>query len=253
MSVSLPLPPENLRIWVGPFSDAELFARSGEETLGEIITLCGLASNAQVLDVGCGCGRVARALARHLSSDGRYEGIDAAPFLIDWCKQQLEPLLPNFHFSFVDVRTPDRNPKGAIAPTAFRFPFASETFDLGIVSSVFTHMLPNEIANYVAELSRVLKPGGSCFVSVFLFDSEAELAVAEGATIFDFRHPIGPCLTFEPEHPEEGIACRKEWLLELFERSGFRVDVVQAGNWRRVRSYQISQDYLVARGHVTSS
>jgi predicted RNA methylase len=113
MPVPLPLPPENLRIWVGPFSDAELFTRSGEEMIAEIVTLCGLTPNAQVLDVGCGCRRLSRALSGHLGSEGRYEGFDVAPVLIDWCKQQLEPLLPNFHFSFVDVRTPDRNPREA--------------------------------------------------------------------------------------------------------------------------------------------
>jgi len=250
MPVPLPLPPENLRVLVGPFSDAELFSRSGEEMIADIVALCGLTANARVLDVGCGCGRLSRALSGPLGSEGRYEGFDVTPILIDWCKQQLEPLLPNFHFSFVDVRTPDRNPRGAIAPATFRFPFADNTFDLAIVSSVFTHMLPDEIANYVAELSRVLNPDGSCFMSVFLFDGEAALAVAEGSTIFDFRHAIGPCFTFEPEHPDEGIACQKQWLLELVERNGFRIDVVQAGNWRRVRSYQVSQDYVVARKHV---
>jgi SAM-dependent methyltransferase len=249
----LPIPPESLRIWVGPFSDAELFARSGEEMVAEIVCLCGVAPDAHVLDVGCGCGRLSRAFAGYLSSEGRYEGFDVAQVLIDWCKQQLEPQLPNFHFSFVDVRTRDRNPEGAVAPTAFRFPFADNTFDLAVVSSVFTHMLPDEIDNYTAQLSRVLKPTGRCFMSVFLFDSEAEAAVARGSTIFDFRHPIGPCLTFDRERPHEGIACRKPWFVELIERNGLRIDVVRPGSWRRVRSYQVSQDYVVARKHIFRS
>ena len=87
-------------------------------------------------------------------------------------------------------------------------------------------------------------------MSVFLFDVEAETAVATGSTIFNFRHAIGPCLTFDRERPEEGIACRKDWFLELIEANGFRVDAVQHGNWRRIRSHQISQDYVVARKHV---
>jgi hypothetical protein len=40
-TLDLPVPPESLRIWVGPFSDAELFVRSGEQTLNEIVDLCG--------------------------------------------------------------------------------------------------------------------------------------------------------------------------------------------------------------------
>ena len=133
---------------------------------------------------------------------------------------------------------------------AFRFPFSDNRFDLAVACSVFTHMLPDEIENYVAEVFRILKTGGRCFMSVFLFDVEAETAVATGSTIFDFCHPIGPCLTFDSERPEEGIACRKEWFLELLEANGLRVDAVQDGNWRRIRSHQISQDYVVARKHV---
>jgi len=92
-----------------------------------------------------------------------------------------------------------------------------------------------------------LKTEGRCFVSVFLFDDEVEAAVAQGTTIFDFRHPIGPCLTFDRERPYEGIACRKRWFVEILERDGLYTDVVRLGNWRQVRSYEVYQDYVVAR------
>lgn len=215
--------------------------------VGEIVRLCGLCPSAQILDAGCGCGRLARAFGSYLNSEGRYEGFDVARPLIDWCQQQLKPQLPNFNFSFVDIRARGHNPKGALSGTSFRFPFADKSFDCVIVSSVFTHLLPEEIENYATQISRVLRSDGSCFISMFLFDEEAEAAVAQGATIFDFRYPIGPCLTFDRERPDEGIACRKRWFVELLQRSGMRIDAVQLGNWRRVRSYKIYQDYIVAR------
>jgi SAM-dependent methyltransferase len=246
-AVELPVPPESLRVWVGPFSDAELFVRSGEEMVAEIISLCGLSPGAQVLEVGCGCGRLSRAFARYLNSEGRYEGFDVARLLIKWCQQQLEPRLPNFRFSLADVRAGGHNPEGAVSGAAVRFPFSDSVFDLVVVCSVFTHMLPDAIENYLAQIFRVLKGNERCFMSVFLFDGEAETAVASGSTIFDFRYPLGPCLTFDRERPEEGIACRKQWFLELIERNGFHVDVMQLGNWRKVRSHQISQDYVVVR------
>jgi SAM-dependent methyltransferase len=244
---ALPLPPENLRILVGPFSDPALFERSGDEMAAEIAALCGLGAGAQVLDVGCGCGRLARALARHLGPAERYEGFDLARELVAWCKQNLEPQLPNFHFSFADIRSQDQNPNGAVSAEDFRFPFAAGVFDLAILSSVFTHMMPEEIENYVGELARVLKEGGCGFVSVLLFDREAEAAVADGSTIFDFRHPIGPCLTFNPDAPEDGIACRSDWFLDLVARHGLRVEAIRRGNWRRVRSYEVQHDRVVVR------
>jgi SAM-dependent methyltransferase len=243
----LPIPPENLRIDVGPFTDAELFIRSGEEMVAEIVSSCGLSPDAWVLDVGCGCGRLARAVAGYLSSGGRYEGFDAESAAIEWCRGNLEPRLPNFHFAFIDVRSGHRNPKSPVAASAFRFPFDDQIFDLAIVCSVFTHMLPNGIEHYVAEISRVLKANGTCFLSMFLFDREAEAAVAAGSTIVDFRHPIGPCLIFDEERPDEGVAAREDWFLGLLERNGFQIDRVQYGNWRGIRSYRISQDHIVAR------
>jgi SAM-dependent methyltransferase len=247
--VDLPLPPESLRVWVGPFSNAELFARSGEEMARSIIASCHACPNSRILEVGCGCGRLSRAFAGYLSSAGSYAGFDVAPVLIEWCKQHLEPLLPNFRFSLADLRAAAHNPTGAMAASRFRFPFAANAFDVAVVSSVFTHMLAEEIENYVAELTRVLQAGGYCFMTVFLFDADADRAVAAGTTAFDFRHAIGPCLTFDRECPQEGVACRKQWFLELLDRSGFRLDPVRSGNWRQVRSYEISQDVVVARKH----
>jgi len=247
VTAKLPLPPENLRILVGPFADPALFERGGDEQAADIAALCGVASDAHVLDVGCGCGRLARALVRYLGPAGRYEGFDLARELVAWCKQNLEPRLPNFRFSFADIRSHDRNPQGAVTAADFRFPVAADTFDLALLSSVFTHMIPDAIENYVGELARVLKPGGRGFISVFLFDREAAAAVASGSTIFDFRHPIGPCLTFNRDAPDDGIACRTEWFLAIVERHGLRVAQIRRGNWREVRSYEIHQDYVVVR------
>jgi hypothetical protein len=52
---------------------------------------------------------------------------------------------------------------------------------------------------------------------------------------------------------QEGIACEKEWLLGLLAQNGFRVDLLQLGNWQRVRSYEISQDTVVATKQVLAS
>jgi hypothetical protein len=59
IAVMLPLPPANLRVWVDPFADAELFRNSGEETAHAMIELCGLKPDGRVLEIGCGCGRFA--------------------------------------------------------------------------------------------------------------------------------------------------------------------------------------------------
>ena len=38
--------------------------------------------------------------------------------------------------------------------------------------SVFTHMRRREVANYLSEISRVLKPNGKCYITYFLINEE---------------------------------------------------------------------------------
>jgi SAM-dependent methyltransferase len=238
-----PVPPKRLRVRVGPFSDASIFQRSGDQMVAEIIDLCDIRSDASVLEVGCGCGRLSRAFGEYLGSHGSYDGFDVSADMIAWCRRHLRQ--PNLHFTWVDVHSSNQNPEGSTKASAFSFPYADNKFDVAIVSSVFTHLKPGEIERYISELVRVLKPASRCFITAFLIDEEAEAAVASGATIFDFRYPIGPCLTFDREHPEAGIACRKDWLLHLLDGSGLEVNTVRNGTWRSIRSYEVCQDYVV--------
>jgi SAM-dependent methyltransferase len=243
----LPTPPESLRVWVGPFADAELFRDSGKRNVQSIIALCGLKPDARVLEVGCGCGRIAAALAPYLSENGSYDGFDVSPPLLNWCRQELQPRLPHFRFRLADeVHAPGHNPSGTKSAAEFNFPYPSGSFDLVILASVLTHMLPEPIENYLRETARVLQSGGSAFMSVFLFDEAAAIAVNGGTTIFDFRHRMGPCLAFDAGHPEEGVACEQTWFLGEVDRAGLRQATVRRGDWREVRSYAITQDYVVA-------
>ena len=144
------------------------------------------------------------------------------------------------------MKAPGHNPSGTKSAAEFKFPYPSSGFDLVILSSVLTHILPEAMENYLRETARVLRPGAPAFISMFLFDAAAANAVNSQTTIFDFRHRIGSCLTIDPVHPEEGIACEEAWFLEAVNRAGLRLSTVRRGDWRAVRSYLITQDYVVA-------
>ena len=110
---------------------------------------------------------------------------------------------------------------------------------------ILSSILPEAI-KFLRETVQVLQPGAPAFISLFLFDETAAKAVNSQTTLFDFRHRIGSCLTFDPVHPEEGIACDEAWFLEEVNRAGLQLSTVHRGDWREVRSYLITQDYVVA-------
>ena len=132
----------------------------GEEFLGHFIQLAGLEPQARIVDVGCGVGRMAVPLSGFLSSSARYEGFDVVREGIDWCVSNISTRYPNFRFQHADIYNRNYNPRGKLSPAEFRFPYPDAGFDLAILTSVFTHMLPPHIEHYLDELSRILRPGG---------------------------------------------------------------------------------------------
>ena len=125
--------------------------------MDSIVELCGLKPDARVLEVGCGCGRIATALASYISENGSYDGFDVAAPLLNWCRPELQPRLPDFRFQLADeVHAPGHNPSGTKNAAEFSFPYASGSFDLVILSSVLTHMMPEAIENYLRETCSLL-------------------------------------------------------------------------------------------------
>lgn len=124
------------------------------------------------LDVGCGCGRVARFLmAEPIAS---YTGIDRHPGMIAWCALELVPRDSRFCFEHIAVRSAysiwDGSP-GEIDADCFVFPYATEHFNSVLLASVFTHMPLHEIRHYLREVKRVLRPGGKVLLSAFFSDT----------------------------------------------------------------------------------
>lgn len=222
------------------------FEKTGDEFLSYFIRFGGLQPSYSVLDVGCGIGRMARPLTGYLSA-GRYEGMDIVPVGIRWCQKNITPRYPNFHFTLADIRNTEYNPMGKVAASEYKFPYADASFDFAFLTSVFTHLVTADSGRYMAELSRVLRPGGSCVATFFLLNEESNRAVDAGRSSLLFRYSLDGCWTTNKQIPESAIAYDELTMKEKMERNGFSIQSIHYGNWSGRSDYLSYQDMVILR------
>ena len=110
----------------------------------EMIRLAGDVAGMEILDAGCGSGPLMEALR---GKDAVVSGFDLSPAMVELARQRLG--------EDADVRVADLG-----AP----LPYTDDTFDL-VVASLSLHYV-KDWASALAELRRVLKPGGRLVVSI---------------------------------------------------------------------------------------
>jgi SAM-dependent methyltransferase len=242
------IPPKRLRLWVGPFADARTYRETADQTVQQLKALCRLKNDACVLDVGCGCGRVATSLTSFLGRHARYEGFDVAPPLLDWCVRNITAKFPNFRFRWCDIFNGGWNPDGRQCASQFRFPYPSSHFDVVWANSVFTHMLPADTERFISEIGHVLKPGSKCLLSFFLLNARSRKLIAARKSLITFGHPSRGCWLWKANQPEAAVAYTETAIIRLLARHHLNLDrPVVYGSWPARRSYLFTQDVIVAR------
>ena len=203
-----PLPPATLRVRVAGNADAEWFLEGGrlaEETLRGALERAGtrLEDMAAILDFGCGCGRVMRRLG---DLPGERRGSDFYGPAVEWCRENLP------FATFV---------RNGLEPP---LPFGDREIELVYAFSVLTH-LPVDLQHaWVAELARVLRPGGYLLLSTHgrrylerLNDDERARFEA-GEVVVRFEEVAGTnlCTAFHPpEYVKSNLAAGLELVEEV--------------------------------------
>lgn len=218
-------PPRRL-IFVGPGD----YRKTGEEFLGYFRSLGRLEPTDRVLDLGCGIGRMAVPLTRYLTT-GSYEGIDIVSEGIEWCQANISRRFPHFHFQRADVFNRRYNPGGTVKASEYRFPFESASFDFVFLTSVFTHMLPEDLVHYVGELARVMKAPGRCLVTYFLINDVSRRAIEAKRSDMSFAWTPEGYWTADPAVPEAAMAYDEDFIVSLYARHGLRLVAPMRYGW----------------------
>ena len=238
------LPPDELIREHSGGIDRERFISMGDEIVqNSLIEGAKLRPSHRILDVGCGCGKLARALTTYLSREGSYDGIDIGRDVINWCKERYETY-SNFRFHWADLRSDRYNPAGAFEASKYRFPFPNKEFDVVFAGSVFTHMMQEDMDNYVGEIARVMKRGGICLATYFVLDAVSRENIAAGLTspAFAYEFKSEACRVDNPAIPEAAIAYDEGLLRDLYGKHGLSIERIVHGEWGRSMLIPHSQD-----------
>lgn len=146
------IPPPNLRFRVTGRPFLDFFLKSGNMTaqnLENALQQVGKSFDSfdNILEFGCGCGRLTICLQKYLKSKNYY-GTDIDAEAISWCKN-------NLGFGTFDVNS--ANPP---------LSYTSDKFDLIYSYSVFTHLDEEHQFSWLDELKRITKTDGIVMLTV---------------------------------------------------------------------------------------
>ncbi len=241
-----PMVPPTRLMFDGPRGVAA-YRSNGAEFLRHFRALGGLEPGHDVLDVGSGIGRKAMPLTTYLRPDARYEGFDINPVGVRWCRETITPRYPNFRFQLADVHNDYYNPGGRQRASEYAFPFDDDAFDFVFLGSVFTHMVPAEVENYIAQIARVLRPGGRMLATFFLLDPVAEAGIGAGRAVYDFRFAREGHRVVDADDPEYAVAYAEADVLAMLARAGLELaPPVHHGSWSGRAGAESFQDIVVA-------
>ena len=149
----LPFPPTELRERVSGARDEMWFAQSGAQTMRDwqhALQSSGLrlADFPVVYDFGCGCGRVLRHLLLDKTPTQTILAADTDAEAIAWLTANIPGV--------TSMVLPERPPG----------PVAESSVDLILSHSVFTHLPEDVQFEWLADLRRVLRPGGYLLATI---------------------------------------------------------------------------------------
>jgi SAM-dependent methyltransferase len=223
------------------------FRAIGAEFLGHFRTLGGLKPADRVLDVGCGIGRMAIPLTHYLNEQGSYEGFDIVPEGIEWCQAHITARHPNFRFRLADLGNPAYHAGGRGRAASYRFPYGDGAFDFAFLTSVLTHLMPDEVRRYLSECARVLRPGGTLFATFFLLNDESLAGIEQERSRSDFPHDLGECRVTYLDSPSEEVAYEEGFVRRLLKEQGLAlVEPIRYGSWSGRREFLSFQDIVIA-------
>lgn len=232
---------------VGIIMGHDLYREIGLEFLRYFMMWGDLSPYDDVLDVGCGGGRMAAALGYYLDSSARYVGFDLSAKSIAWCREAIGKKWPNFSFDQYDIGNSSYNPDGPLSGENFRFPYLNGAFSFAIATSLFTHLTRMEVKHYLREIARVLRSGGRLLATAYMMTPASEQAARTNPRAVKFDHMFGENPVHQLDKPMAGVAQIESLFCADAHEAGLVVDRIAYGWWSGLKTSNSKQDIYVLR------
>jgi SAM-dependent methyltransferase len=222
------------------YTGAGSFVKAGKMYLKFFRRYGNIEPDHRVLDIGSGIGRMALPLTEYLNAGGSYEGFDIVETGVKWCQENISVKYPNFRFRLIKLKNDLYSSEGQSAGS-FRFPYPDDEFDFVFLTSVFTHMIPDEVENYMSEIHRTLKKGGKCFATFFIYGVNVSDNIIK-KPYFSFPVDKGFYKLLDPKVQSANVAYDFNYVEKTLGR-GLKLKSFIPGHWRGIEVDETRNDF----------
>jgi SAM-dependent methyltransferase len=225
----------------------EHYLANMREYTHDIITRTRLLPTGHVLDIGCGCGRVATGLARYLDEGGAYLGFDVWKEGIDWCNANLTRFPAAFSFETVPATNNYYYAEDNGVPNTFDVSgVPSNEFHCIFALSVFTHLKLADARQYLDLVARALTADGLAYLTFFVVDDDARGYVAKTGNHTGLK-PAGDGMWYGYAKQDFFSGYEPDLLFGLFEEYGLEIEASTPGSWAQKPNARLYQDWFLLK------
>ena len=240
-----PVPPTSM-ITTSGSPDADRYVATMREYVVDVARVTKLQPAGHVLDLGCGCGRMASGLTRYLDAGGSYLGLDVWKDAIDWCQEHVKGGA-DFRFQTVQAANNYGFDDDNGQPNHFDLSAVpSNRFDVVLALSLFSHLKADDTRQYLELIARALAPNGLAYVTFFVMDHDARRYLVETAAQRSIQ-PAGDGMWYA--YAREGFFAgfEPELLRRHFADCGLEIVEQTPGSWAQKPGARLYEDWFLLR------
>jgi len=223
-----------------PFYDA-----AGKSLVNLLVQHAGLNNNSKLLDIGCGTGRIIAPLLDIIPPKS-YTGFDNNKKFVSICKERHA----NVRVDHLDIQHDEFNPIGSIDPSSVILPYPDRSYDIISAFGVFNHFKLKWVAQYLRNVSRLLKPNGVFICTIILLNTYSMLKISENATVkpFVFKVKNLDGWTESADRPLLNIALPEISIRRVCIKSRLMIqEPIRYGQWCKSELAITGHDVIIAR------